>query len=180
MFTLPITVAYDPLTFRAEVSLVTPLAFSKLRLAVADTVRDAAGNFLDGDSSGVAGGLFNLRFDVLAGDFDGSGRVNGADLTPFSTAFNSQVSQPNYNSRANWNGDDRINGADLGIFSAAFNRQLGSLTEPTAPFGGSGGATGSSAVPHDSFFAFFGGDEEEEEKEDDDAHMRRRRVGSAN
>jgi hypothetical protein len=173
---LPITVAYDPLTFRAEVSLVTPLAFSKLRLAVADSVRDAAGNLLDGDSSGTAGGLFNLRFDVLAGDADGNGRVNGADLAPFSTAFNSQVSQPNYNPRANWNGDDRINGSDLGVFSLSFNRQLSSLTDPTSPFGGSR-ATGSSAVPHDSFFAFFGQDEEEEEY---NAHMRRRRVGSAN
>ncbi len=165
---LPITVDYDPLTFMAEISLATPLTFSKLRLAVSDTVQDAAGNPLDGDSSGTAGGLFDLRFDVLAGDADGNGRVNGADLTPFSMAFNSQVSQPSYNARANWNGDDRINGSDLGIFSASFNRQLGSLADPTAPFGGSGGAASLASGPRDDFFAFFGEDDEKEEDEDEE------------
>jgi parallel beta-helix repeat protein len=58
------SVEYDPINFRATLALTTPLAANKYRLAVADSVTDQAGNFLDGDGSGVAGGIFDFRFDA--------------------------------------------------------------------------------------------------------------------
>lgn len=168
------TVSYDAVTFVATIELASPLTFSKLRLAVADTVTDMTGNALDGDDSGAAGGIFNFRFDVMPGDANGDDRVNGSDLTPFSLAFNSQIGQPNYNPRANWNGDQRVNGADLSVFSAFFNRQLDSLAEPQPPFGGGGGGASafrfhSESNSRDDFFAKFsanwGDDEEEDDKQ---------------
>ncbi len=171
---VPVSVSYDPVTFMATVELSTPLSFNKFRLSIADSLTDTIGNPLDGDLAGGAGGIFNFRFDVLPGDANGDGRVNGADLTPFSAAFNSQVGQANFAPFANWNGDIRVNGADLAVFSAFFNQRIDSLSDPGAPFGGSGSSErlsinrlSAARRPQDAFFAML--DRRIEDEEDDES-----------
>ncbi len=168
--TVPFTVSFDPVTFIATLDFATEFSFSKLRLAASDALEDQAGNALDGDAAGGAGGLFNFRFDVVPGDSDGNGRVNGADLTLFSNSFNAQAGAANFQARANWNGDNRVNGADLAVFSANFNRNVNSLQEPGAPFVGGSGGVSTFRGGADAFFADLG-DEDDDKKEDDDDHI---------
>ncbi len=165
---VPFTVSYDAVTHIATIDIGTSLAFHKLRLSISESVTDQVGVALDGDSDNQVGGLFNFRFDILAGDSDGNGRVNGSDLAQFSAAFNSQVGQAAFDTRANWNGDNRVNGNDLSVFSMNFNRNLDSLAEPGAPFGGSGSMSRSKG-DHDAFFAKFGDEDDEEDDEKEDA-----------
>ena len=122
------SVTYDPITFVAAIELDTPLAFDKIRLVVSDQVTDAANNRLDGDRSGKEGGSYAIRFDVLAGDSNGDGRVNGSDLRFFGQNFGQDTVFKTL--AADWNGDMRIDIDDLGAFASNFNRKLSSLSEP--------------------------------------------------
>ncbi len=140
---VPYSLSYDPQTFLATLTLSSALDFSKLRLALSDDIVDINLNALDGDASGTPGGTFNFRLDIVPGDSNGDGRVNGSDLTMFSASFNAQPDQTNFAPRANWNGDGRVNGSDLSVFSTHFNFRLDSLSEPGAPFGSGGGASSS-------------------------------------
>src|SRR5262249_24868069 len=59
-------------------------------------VRDSAGNALDGDGDGAAGGDYTLSFFRFYGDVNGDRFVNGADFGPFRLAFGSALGDPNY------------------------------------------------------------------------------------
>lgn len=131
---IPFALTYDPTSLIATLALESPLAFSKVRLAVSDQVVDTAGNPLDGDKDGVAGGIVNFRFDIMPGDATGDGRTDSDDLTPFSQAFNTRAQMESFISTADWNADGRVNGADLIIFSLYFDQDLTSLSEPGNPF----------------------------------------------
>jgi hypothetical protein len=123
------TVSYDSNAMQGFVQLSTPISIDKLRVGVSQGVTDAVSNQLDGDNSGSAGGHFNLRFDVLVGDANSDGSVNGGDLTFFASAFNTSAGAQNYNSRADWNSDGSVNGGDLSFFGTNFNQSL-PLSEP--------------------------------------------------
>lgn len=133
---VPKSVSYDATNFIATISLASPVNFAKLGLAVADSITDTAGNRLDGDASGAAGGTFVQRFDVMAGDGDRNGSVTAADLAGFSVTFNRQAGAAGYNAAFDWNADGRITAVDLSIFSMQFNRQLAVLQDPATPFSG--------------------------------------------
>ncbi len=163
--TMPFTVSFNPTSFIATLDFASPLVFSKLRLAAADTLVDIAGNGLDGDASGAAGGVFNFRFDVVPGDASGDGSVTALrDLAAYRAAFNTQAGQANFNPRADWSGNGAISAlGELAVYRANFNANIGSLPEPAAPFnnGGSGGASISNGG-RDSFFGDLG--EEDDKK----------------
>ncbi len=118
------SVSYDVANQRGVIQLSSPIARDKLRIGIASTVTDTAGNALDGDSNGSAGGAFNFRFNILVGDGNSDGSVNGGDLSTFSGAFNTSVGNMNYNSRADWNSDGSVNGGDLSFFAGNFNQSL--------------------------------------------------------
>ncbi len=123
------SVAYDSANRRGIINLSSPISIDKLRLGVSSTIVDAAGNPLDGNGNGSAGGPLDLRFNILVGDANGDGSVNGADLGLFSTAFNSSGGTNNFDVRADWNSDGSVNGGDLSFFAANFNQSL-PLTDP--------------------------------------------------
>lgn len=141
---VPSTISYDATTFRAQVQLHAARPMSKLRLAVSDVVLDRAGNALDGDGTAGAGGIFDLRFDILPADTTGNGRVGTEDLTLFAPSFNLQPGDSAYNPRVDWNGQPRVNTQDLVVFSQHFGLNLNGLSEPGAAFGGGNGGGGSS------------------------------------
>jgi V8-like Glu-specific endopeptidase len=163
---LPISVSYNLSTFMATITLPTPLTFSKLRLALADSITDTANNSLDGDNAGGAGGMFNLRFDVLPGDTNGDGRMNGQDVTGFANVFNSIAGQGAYQPRFDWNADGRVNATDIAVATLYFNSRLSDLAEPGAPFapGLAGGSR--SDRPFDFYFDSIAKDDDDD-KEDD-------------
>ncbi|HBE72417.1 MAG TPA: hypothetical protein DDW52_30140 [Planctomycetaceae bacterium] len=180
------TVSYDSESFLATITLSSPLAFGKYRLGVSDQITDIAGNPLDGDAEGNAGGILDLRFDVVPGDGNRDGRVNSLDLQAFSAAFLAQAGADDYNPFADWNADGRVNSADLAVFSENFLNNIGTLGDPgaafsggasSAPSGGSGswGAAGSggawgggdsgsrpSSDGADGFFSGLGDDDDDE------------------
>ena len=132
------TVTYDSLNMRGVIQLSTSIAKDKLRIGVSDAVKDTAMNALDGDSNTLAGGVLNFRFNVLIGDANNDGSVNGGDLPIFAASFNKSVGNVAYNSRADWNSDGSVNGGDLPLFSSNFNQSLpaaepGSLNFPPPP-----------------------------------------------
>ncbi len=158
---VPFTFSYDPITSLATLSFAQALPYGKYRLAVSDAVTDASGHALDGDNSGTAGGVYDMRFDILPGDANGDGRVSGADLGLFGAAFNGQAGQAQYDPAVDWNGDGRVNGADLTIFSRNFNHRLEGLAEPAGPFSGGGGSGAGRSLAFDHFYTWFSDEKEE-------------------
>ncbi len=165
---VPFSLEYAPGTLTASMILVAPLPFGKYRVGVSDSIVDLFGNALDGNNSGEAGDIYDIRFDVLPGDSNGDKRVNGLDLQLFAAGFNSQLGHINYRTSVDANADGRINGLDLQAFSQNFNQQLPTLLEPSTPFSGSGGGQ-SFATYFDDFFSSFGVD-------DEDATLKRQRL----
>ncbi len=131
------SVGYESATNRGIINLSTPLNRDRLRIGVWDQVADAAGNLLDGDLAGGAGGNYDIQFTVLVGDGDLSGTVNGGDLTPFGASFNQSFPLGGYNRNVDWNSDGAVNGGDLGGFGANFNQSLPAGTPNVPSFGGS-------------------------------------------
>jgi hypothetical protein len=126
-----LSVSYDSLNKRGVIQLSTSVLKDKLRIVVSDTVTDLAMNALDGDLNASAGGVFDFRFNVLVGDANHDGSVNGGDLPSFASSFNRSVGNLGYNPRADWNSDGSVNGGDLPAFANHFNQSL-PLSEPDA------------------------------------------------
>ena len=128
------TVSYDAINNRGVIALPGPITRDRLRIGISDTVTDNTGNLLDGDQAGGAGGIFNLVFNILVGDGNLDGSVNGGDIPIFSPAFNTTFGQPTYNPLADWNSDGSVNGGDIPFFSPNFNQTLSGT--PGAPIFG--------------------------------------------
>jgi len=126
-----ITVSYDSANNRGIIDLTGPITRDRLRIGVSDAVTDVAGNLLDGNQAGGAGGIFDLLFNILVGDGTLDGSVNGGDIPVFSPAFNTSFGQLAYNPLADWNSDGSVNGGDIPAFSPNFNQSLSGT--PGAP-----------------------------------------------
>jgi hypothetical protein len=126
---------YTPAT-RTAVWALTTLGAEKLLLDLNATdvntrVTNLAGLALDGEwnngadsypsGNGTAGGDFEFRVNVLAGDADGSGTVDVADLGTLATNFNQTNRGPRH---GDFDGDAAVNVTDLGTLATNFNRSL--------------------------------------------------------
>jgi choice-of-anchor B domain-containing protein len=120
-----LTVTYDDVRRLGILQLASPIGRDKLRVGVnANAVLDLAGNTLDGSGSGQPGSHFDFRFNVLIGDANGDGSVNGGDLPAFGASFNRSAGNIGYNSFADWDADGSVNGGDLPSFGSNFNQSL--------------------------------------------------------
>ncbi len=143
------TVSYDATNNRGIISLASPLASDKLRIGVSNLVADVAGGTL-------GGGVLDFSFNVLVGDADDDGNVNGGDLSAFAGAFNQSAGGANYNPRADWNADGEVNGADLTFFATQFNQSLPASNPPPLDFGPSTlSSRRLAAPPVDKYFSGF-------------------------
>jgi hypothetical protein len=138
---------YDPTTFTATWTLTNPIGADKLQIdlhstgpaAVTDTVGDPLdGEWTDGASvfpSGdtFAGGDFDFAFNVLPGDANQDGVVNGLDISSILSQWHSTNSP-----MLDMNGDDIINGLEI---SGVASRWL-----QTLPAGGESAPAGASAL----------------------------------
>jgi hypothetical protein len=162
-----LTVSYDAANLRGVIQFANPITKDKLRIGVSDAVTDVASIALDGDANAIAGGILHFRFNILVGDANNDGSVNGGDLPFFSNSFNKSVGAVGFNPRANWDSNDSVNGGDLPLFASNFNQSLpgaepGSLTfpPPPPPLFEDGDVDESYAPLIDDYFSEF--DEEEE------------------
>lgn len=69
-------------------------------------------------------GSFSVGALVTAGDIDGSGRIDGADLVRLALAFGSARGGPRYDAAADLDGTGTVNGNDLAILAAGFGRSV--------------------------------------------------------
>jgi Dockerin type I domain len=134
---------YNATTFTATWTLTAPIGADRLHIDLhasgAAAVTDAHGQSLDGEwnnsvssypsGNGSSGGDFLFDFNVLPGDANGDGVVNGLDINLFAGNFN----QVGGGLAADVNGDGIVNGLDLNLIAAAWESML--------PGGGSGMGT---------------------------------------
>ena len=149
---------YDPTTFTATWTLANPLAVDRLHAILASTglnaVTDPSGSPLDGEwtngassfpsGDGVAGGEFNFAFNVLPGDTNQDGIVNGLDIAQIASHW-LQVG----GIIGDTNGDNIVNGLDI---SAVASHWLAML-----PAGSPGGNANSSAIGNGGAVASLAG-----------------------
>ncbi|MBL9123052.1 MAG: hypothetical protein JNG90_05430 [Planctomycetaceae bacterium] len=117
--------SYNASTYTATWTLTAPIDGDKLLINLSDAVRDDFNKQLDGEwttgqaagpsGNGVTGGAFQFRFNVLPGDGNGSGNVDGADYTVWADHY--APTGPLTNHRADLNGDGVVDGADYTIWA---------------------------------------------------------------
>ena len=95
------------------------LADGDYTLTTLDTLTDNAGNQLDGDKDGNAGGNATDQFFRFFGDVNGDRSVNIVDFFQFRNAF-----RGNYNAAFDYNGDGAINIIDFFQFRSRFGSSL--------------------------------------------------------
>jgi len=108
------------LTFNGAGIIGGSLADGDYTLTTLDSVLDSAGNQLDGDNDGDAGGSATDDFFRLFGDANGDRTVNMVDFFQFRNAFSGGP----YNAAFDYNGDGLINISDFFQFRSGFGTSL--------------------------------------------------------
>lgn len=90
-------------------------------LRILDThVKDVAGNLLDGDNDGVAGGVAVDEFFRFFGDSDQDRDVDGQDYGRFGLAFLKSDGTPGFDPNFDFDNDGDVDGQDYGQFGIRF------------------------------------------------------------
>ncbi|HEY1603597.1 MAG TPA: hypothetical protein VGG64_28610, partial [Pirellulales bacterium] len=122
--------SYDAATFTATWTLTAPIRADRLVVDLhssgAGAITDSRGQSLDGEwnnavsqypsGNGVAGGDFLFDIDVLPGDANGDGVVNGLDINLAGSDF----MQTGSGLAADFNGDATVNGLDVNTVASAW------------------------------------------------------------
>ena len=126
-----VTTSVAPGTPTNQVVLTFPgtiggsLADGDYRLAILDThVRDAAGNDIDGDANGRAGGVRVDDFFRFYGDKNGDRAVDAADDFTFSRTYRQSSTDPLFDVDLDYDNDGRVDAADLFQFRRRFRTRL--------------------------------------------------------
>ena len=110
------------LTFSGSDIISGSLPDGNYRLTILDTITDSAGNQLDGDGDGVAGGNATDEFFRFYGDGNGDRSINVFDLLGFRTAYG--PSGGDNNPDFDFNGDNQVNIFDLLQFRNRFGTSI--------------------------------------------------------
>lgn len=121
----------------------------------ANGITDAAGNPLDGDGNGVAGGNFTSAFHILGGDADHNRSVNGSDFNAMATNFGTTSGMTYPAGDFDYDGD--VDSGDFNILATRFGVTLAPGSE-AARGGGSSSGTGLPGGSDSSGFAGIFGD----------------------
>ena len=128
---------YDAQTFTATWTLNAPLQSDRLLMGLTG-ITDTSGNALDGEwidgestesGDGLAGGDFELSFNVLVGDVDRSGLVLGNDFNPVGLALGRGPGGPGYSVFADLDGSGLILGNDFNPIGLNLGRGLPEVNE---------------------------------------------------
>jgi len=116
------------LTFSAGLDATDGWDSYALRLR--DSVRDLAGNALDGDADGQAGGDYEAAFSVLIlGDANGDGCVNWLDIGPVATNYNESGTTWR---DGDFSGDGVVNYQDVGMLATLYGSAVPNGGPPRA------------------------------------------------
>jgi len=146
---------YDPGARTGVLYLTSEVEADKLLLVVHDTVRDIAGNALDGEwtdgvstypsGNGSAGGDFRFRFNALPGDVDGSGEVRASDTIKVRRKSNTDVGDAEYSVFYDVDGSGEIRSSDTIKVRRKSNTEL-PPGEPVVPPASPSGASADAAL----------------------------------
>jgi len=146
--------AYNPATFTATWTLVSPVKADKVSLRLASGlagaagVKDLAGNGLDGEwnnaagafpsGDGSPGGVFAMRLNVLPGDANRDGRVTPLDLLRARVSVgrsttNRGAGTSAYSAFNDVDGDGRISAVDVALINARSLTRLPSADPAALP-----------------------------------------------
>lgn len=123
---------YDADSRTAVWTLDRALPADHVTVALSDSVTDMAGNRLDGNRDGVAGGQFKFTFNSLPGDVNADGVVNNADLGETIARNFNFVGSADFSLAADIDGDGRITVRDAIAVRNRMGTTLGPLTPPAA------------------------------------------------
>ena len=142
--------SFDEDAFAGTWTLAEPLGTDRLLLHLPDTVIDLTGNALDGEwadaastrsGDDTAGGDFNFRLDLAAGDVNRDGVASVVDVGVVRSGIGATAGAPDYAIFVDLDGNAAVTGADSGVLRAHLGTGLPD-SEPVAP---AVGATGVSA-----------------------------------
>ncbi len=122
---------YDGDTATAVWTLAEPIDADAVTVQLSSIV-DLAGNSLDGDANGRAGGRFQATYTVLPGDTDGDGRVDLADLANVQAHAAQGLDDPAYSLAQDVNGDRQIDSGDLIVIMSNLGSQVPEFVAPLA------------------------------------------------
>ncbi|MEL6109031.1 MAG: GEVED domain-containing protein [Planctomycetota bacterium] len=109
------------LTFSGDIAPGGSLSDGRYQLVIdSERIRDTAGNPLDGDNDGQAGGIRVDDFFRLFGDSDGDGDVDGQDYGRFGATFLKSLGEEGFDPRFDRDDDGDVDGQDYGQFGSRF------------------------------------------------------------
>jgi hypothetical protein len=120
---------YDADSRTAVWTLDQALPADHVTVALSDSVTDMAGNRLDGNRDGVAGGQFKFTFNSLPGDVNADGVVNNADLGETIARNFNYVGTADFSLAADIDGDGRVTHRD----AIAVRNRMGTTLTPLNP-----------------------------------------------
>ncbi len=131
-------VSYDPQTGLARLTFPGlpggSLPDGNWRCTVIDgALRDAAGNALDGDGDGEAGGEYGLTFFRFFGDSDGNRTVDALDMLRFRSSYLRAAPDPAYNATFDSDSDGDVDAIDLLRMRQNYLQTLPEAPEASTP-----------------------------------------------
>jgi uncharacterized secreted protein with C-terminal beta-propeller domain len=124
---------YDADTATAVWTLSSPVGADSISVrlrAINGSVTDLDGNRLDGDANGNAGGSFLARYQVLPGDIDQDGRVDGADVALARAHLDAKLGDAAYQLAYDLDGNGRIDPTDVQILEQRSGTTLPGYVAP--------------------------------------------------
>jgi hypothetical protein len=142
---------YDTDTATAIWTLSSPIGADTVTIrlgAIRNSVTDTARHALDGDANGTAGGTFRAEYQVLPGDVDGDGRVDGADAALARLHVDAVLGEVGYSLAQDLDGNGRIDANDLAAIQQRDGTTLPGYVAPTVGDANGDGIFDSSDLVH--------------------------------
>jgi hypothetical protein len=151
-----LTTEYDDESFTLTVNFEEPLTDDRITVILDYTIEDVSGRPLDGEirdphnaklpsGDGINGGQAVFRINVLQGDANRDGIVDGTDSEFVTASLGYCDGEANFNTAADLNGDGCVTAADADIVSQGMGHELPNTDgqPPTLVGMRAGGAFGS-------------------------------------
>ncbi len=131
-----IALTYDPVSSLARLTFATLLGGSlpdgNYYVTVTGSgVTDAAGNWLDGNANGAAGGDYHFAFHRYFGDTDGNRAVDSLEMLRMRAAYLRSSADPKYNAAFDADNDGDVDAVDMLRLRANYLKVLSPLAPPS-------------------------------------------------
>ena len=112
-YTNAFTATFDSVNKVGIITLDNAISVDKLRLVISEDVVGSGGILSDPQGNPVTAKTFSIRLDVLVGDGNDEGFVNGGDIPPLGALFGRSFGIADYDAKVDYNSDGFLNGGDI-------------------------------------------------------------------